>query len=147
MMPGPMAMSLLLAPIILATAAAPAPTPQAQVEAAMADSAAGWNAGSLDRFVAVYADDAVFMTRNGLVRGKAAIADHYRASFAKGGNTRGKLGFQMLAYRTISNVHQLLFARWTLTPSDPSAKPETGMTTLLFERRKTGRQIISDHSS
>jgi uncharacterized protein (TIGR02246 family) len=134
MMPGPMAMSLLLAPIILATAAAPAPTPQAQVEAAMADSAAGWNAGSLDRFVAVYADDAVFMTRNGLVRGKAAIADHYRASFAKGGNTRGKLGFQMLAYRTISNVHQLLFARWTLTP-------------LLFERRKTGRQIISDHSS
>jgi uncharacterized protein (TIGR02246 family) len=147
MMPGPMSMSLLLAPIMLATAAAPAPTPQAQVEAAMADSAAGWNAGSLDRFVAVYADDAVFVTRKGLVRGKAAIADHYRASFAKGGNTRGKLGFQMLAYRTISNVHQLLFARWTLTPSDPAAKPETGMTTLLFERRKAGWQIISDHSS
>ena len=87
------------------------------------------------------------MTPKGLLRGKAEIADHYRPSFAAGGNKRGKLSFQMLAYRTISNVHQLLFAKWILTPDAAGAKAETGMTTLLFERRKAGWQIISDHSS
>lgn len=139
--------ALFLVPIVLsAPASAQAPDPHAQVTAAMTDSAAGWNAGDLDRFVAIYADDAVFVTPKGLLRGKARIADHYRASFAAGGNKRGKLSFQMLAYRTISNVHQLLFARWVLTPAD-GRTIEQGMTTLLFERRKSGWKIISDHSS
>ena len=31
-------------------------------------SAAGWNAGDLERFMAVYADDAVFVTPKGLVQ-------------------------------------------------------------------------------
>ncbi len=136
--------SILLAATLVA---APANAPRQAVTAAMADSAAGWNTGDLDRFVAIYASDAVFVTPKGLLRGKAAIADHYRPSFAAGGNKRGKLGFQMLAHRTISNVHELLFARWTLTPADPTATPETGMTTLLFERRKDGWKILSDHSS
>ena len=137
----------LVTALIAAPIAAPAPEPRAEVTSAMAASATGWNAGDLDRFVAIYADDAVFVTPKGLLRGKAAIADHYRPSFAAGGNTRGKLSFEMLAYRTISNVHQLLFARWILTPADPAAKRETGMTTVLFERRKEGWKIISDHSS
>jgi len=139
-----------LAPIALVLAtpvAAQQADVQAEVAAAMTDSAAGWNSGDLDRFVAIYADDAVFVTPKGLVRGKAEIADHYRPSFTAKGNSRGTLTFQMLASRTISNVHQLLFARWTLTPADPKAKVETGMTTLLFERRKAGWKIISDHSS
>ncbi len=121
--------------------------PQTEVQAAMTASAAGWNAGDLDRFVAVYARDAVFVTPKGLLRGKAEIAEHYRPSFATGGNIRGTLTFQPLAFRTISNVHQLLFARWTLTPADPAKKPETGMTTLVFERQPAGWKIISDHSS
>ncbi|MDQ2891735.1 MAG: SgcJ/EcaC family oxidoreductase [Pseudomonadota bacterium] len=139
---------MMLRSVFLAAAlvAAPAATPQQAVTAAMTDSAAGWNAGDLDRFVAIYADDAVFVTPKGLLRGKTAIADHYRPSFAKGGNTRGKLSFQMLAYRTISDVHQLLFARWILTPSN-GGTVDQGMTTLLFERRKDGWKIISDHSS
>ena len=120
---------------------------RAGVAAALDDSEAGWNAGNLDRFVAVYAPDATFVTEKGLVRGRAAIADHYRRSFAGGGNTRGKLGFETLGSRIISPVHLLLWARWTLTPADPAGKAETGMTTLLFERRPEGWRIISDHSS
>ena len=126
--------------------AAPATDPRGDIEASMTTSAAGWNAGDLDRFVAVYADDAVFVTGKGLLRSKAEIMDHYRPSFAVGGNKRGKLSFRMLAWRTISNVHELLIARWALTPAGGGA-PETGMTTLLFERREQGWRIISDHSS
>lgn len=115
--------------------------------AAMADSAAGWNAGDLDRFVAIYADDAVFVTAKGLVRGRLAIADRYRASFADGGNRRGRLTFTDPVFRRIDARHQLLWARWRLVPADPSAKAEAGMTTLVLELRPEGWRIVSDHSS
>jgi uncharacterized protein (TIGR02246 family) len=126
--------------------AAAAATPQAQVEAAMADSAAGWNAGDLARFTAIYAPDAVYVAGGTLVRGKEAIAARYAKSFADGGNTRGQLSFQPLMWRPLSAVHLLHVARWTLTPRGGAA-PQSGMTTLLFERRRDGWRIISDHSS
>ena len=48
-----MVIAAMLAPALIA--AAPATDPRAAIEAALADSAAGWNAGELDRFVAIYA--------------------------------------------------------------------------------------------
>lgn len=139
----------LLMPVAAAAAViapqATAPTPQTAIEAEMAGSAAGWNSGSLERFMAVYADDAVYATGKELAGGKAAIAGRYAKSFADGANSRGRLSFQPVAWRTISNVHMLLVARWTLTPS--AGEAQTGLTTLLFERRKEGWRIIADHSS
>lgn len=137
--------------IYIAIAALVAPVgqaaPQAAIEETMTASAAGWNAGDLDRFMSVYAADAIYAAGGKLTRGKPAIAALYQKSFATGGNTRGKLTFQPMAWRTISNVHHLLVARWTLTPAAGVGKVETGLTTLLFERRKEGWRIISDHSS
>lgn len=148
-MRGLLALGLMLLTSLTANASPPttAAKPQAGVEAVLGDSMAGWNAGSLERFVAAYAPDATYVTQHGLVQGRAAIAEVYRPSFVEGGNKRGKLSFATLGSRVISPAHLLLWARWTLTPSDPAAKPETGMTTLLFERRPEGWRIISDHSS
>jgi uncharacterized protein (TIGR02246 family) len=120
---------------------------QAGVATALNDSKAGWNAGNLDRFVAVYAPDATFVTAGGLIQGRPAIADHYRPSFAGGANKRGALSFDTLGTRVVSPAHLLLWARWTLTPADAAGKVESGMTTLLFEHRPEGWRIISDHSS
>lgn len=127
----------MIASIVLLAAAAPS------IGQAMAASAAGWNSGDLERFMAAYADDAVYVTAKGVVRGKAAIAARYAPTFSRGGNTRGKLSFQSLVERTVGPVHRLLVARWTLTGD----KVETGMTTLLFERRGAEWKIIGDHSS
>ena len=138
-------MLTMLAPVMLA-ATAPAAAPEAMILAAMTDSAAGWNAGGLDRFMAVYADDAVYVTGKGLVHGKAAIADRYRKSFVGTGNARGRLTFVEPVFRAIDPRHELMWARWVLTPVG-GANGETGMTTLLFERRAEGWRIISDHSS
>lgn len=135
----------ILLPIIVIAAVAPALSPpQAQVMAAMEASAAGWNAGDLDRFMAVYADDATYVTKDGVLRGKAAIAARYRPSFVDGANTRGKLSFEPVAFRIAGPAEQLLIARWRLTgvPTDQS-----GMTTLLWERRPAGWRIVADHSS
>lgn len=135
----------LVASVTPSAVAAQKPDAQAEVMAAMTASAAGWNAGDIDRFVAIYAPDAGFVTKDGVLNGRAAIADRYRPSFVTGGNARGKLSFQAVAFRTISATHRLLFARWTLTPA--AGPPQTGMTTLVFERRREGWKIIADHSS
>jgi ketosteroid isomerase-like protein len=65
---------MMLLPIMLAMPAPVAADPQAEITTAMTASAAGWSAGDMPRFLAIYADDAVFVTKDGLVRGKAAIA-------------------------------------------------------------------------
>lgn len=138
--------SLLLPALLIAAPVVAQTTPQAQITAAMNDSAAAWNRGDLKGFMALYAADALFAGGNTLKRDTNEIAAGYAKSFVPGGNARGKLSFEMLAWRTLSPVHQLLVARYTLTPAD-GAKPQQGLTTLLFERRKAGWKIISDHSS
>ena len=132
----------MLSPAAMALAAtAPAGLPR-DVPAALADSAAGWNANDLPRFMAIYAPDAVFVTKAGLVRGREAIAARYRASFAGRRNRRGALSFTVLATRPIDAGHVLVFARYHLqaTPG------EDGPTTLLFARRREGWRIVADHS-
>ena len=135
----------LLLPALIAAAVSPALTPaQAQIVAAMTASAAGWNAGDLDRFIGVYADDASYVTRDGVLQGKAAIAARYRPSFVSGGNSQGRLSFAPVAFRTLGPAQQLLIARWTLTGG---AKEESALTSLIWERRPAGWRIVADHSS
>lgn len=122
-----------------------AQTPVANViRQSMEASAAGWNEGDLARFMDVYAEDAVFVTPKGLLRGRPAIAAKYQPSFRGTGNARGRLSFAFLEMKGLDPSHAILFARWTLT--GPSTT-ESGMTTLVFERRGTAWKIISDHSS
>lgn len=137
----------LIALALIAAAPAPIadlPGAQGQVMAAMAASAAGWNAGDLARFMAVYADDATFVTKDGVLRGKAAITDHYRATYGADTPSRGRLSFEPVAFRSLGPAELLLIARWRLTGG---AKEESGMTTLLWERRPAGWRIAADHSS
>jgi len=143
-----------LAGLALVTAGATPTSSRAQAAAqtpasvairhAMEASAAGWNAGDLARFVAIYADDALFVTPKGVLRGKSAISARYAPSFSSGGNSRGRLSFAFLEMRGIDPTHAVLIARWTLTGATSS---ETGMTTLVFERRDGAWKIITDHSS
>jgi uncharacterized protein (TIGR02246 family) len=134
----PLAIMAIAAPAIAQTPA------EIAIRKAMETSAAGWNAGDLVRFMDVYAEDAVFVTPKGLLRGKEAISAKYRPSFRGTGNARGKLSFAFLEMRGLDAAHAILFARWTLTGPSTS---ESGMTTLVFERRGAAWKIISDHSS
>lgn len=131
--------------VLLAAAPEAATDPQAAITAAMEASAAGWNDGDMARFLNVYAGDAVFVTKDGLVRGKAAIAARYDRNYGPDTAKRGRLSFRMLGFRRVDATHQMLWARWTL--DYPASKQIGGMTSLLFERRADGWKIVSDHSS
>jgi uncharacterized protein (TIGR02246 family) len=139
--------AFLMLPAVALVAAAPAPEDEAlgQIEAALSASAKGWNAGDLDRYMAIYAPDATYMVKQGVVQGKAAIADRYRPAFVPGGNARGKLEFGTLGYRSLTPAMVMFYGKWTLTKPDGTS--DSGTTSLLFERRKEGWRIIADHSS
>lgn len=133
---------------VIAAAATPAATAQAEIMAAMADSGAGWNAGDLDRFMTVYSDapDTSFVVKDGVIRGKAAIAERYRPRFTPAGAAkRGILSFETLRFTLIDPRHALLVARYRLKLA--GAVDQTGPTTLLFVREKGGWKISADHSS
>jgi uncharacterized protein (TIGR02246 family) len=129
-------------------AATPASTAQAEIMAAMADSAAGWNAGDLERFMRVYSDapDTSFVTKDGVITGKATIAARYRPRFTpEGAAKRGMLSFETLRFTAIDPRHALLVARYRLRVA--GAADQTGPTTLLFVRERGGWRIAADHSS
>ena len=136
---------LMIGMALLAAAPAAADDPQAAITAAMESSAAGWSNGDMPRFLGVYAEDAVFVTKAGLLRGKAAIAARYDRNYGADPAKRGRLSFRMLGFRRVDARHQMLWARWML--AYPGGKDVSGMTSLLFERQAGGWKIVSDHSS
>ena len=71
-----------------------------------------------------------------LIQGKPAIAESYRKSFTGGANSRGQLRFDFLHLKRIGD-RRILFARWNLSGG---AKTESGMTTLVFERRANKKE-------
>ena len=123
------------------------------IEAAMRDSAAGWDAGDVDRFLAVYSDDPAtsFTTARGIERGKANIRTRYLATYTgqfgpAAGPDRTRLGFTFEDLRLVGPDHALLTARWRLD-APATGKSDTGMTTLVFRREAGGWKIVADHSS
>jgi uncharacterized protein (TIGR02246 family) len=133
-----------------ATAATPVEQAQQAVMAAMADSAVGWNAGDLDRFMVVYADapTTTYVTGTGLAHGRADIASHYRDYFDGPKDAeRGLLSFDPLDFRLLDATHALLIARYTVSPAGTRTKAWTGPTSLVFEKGAGGWKIIADHSS
>ena len=144
-----MRMIAALAAVALMTPAAATPRQDAQkaIMAVMTESAAGWTAGDLDRFMAIYAEDATFVVGDGVVRGKAAIAARYAPRFSGDrAAKRGALSFETIDFRLIDPSHALLVARYRL--KTVGAADQTGPTSLLFEtRRGGGWKIVADHSS
>ena len=133
--------------LVVPAAAASRDEARSAIMRVMRDSAAGWSAGELDRFMAVYAEDATFVVKDGVIRGRAAIAARYAPRFAaEAAAKRGTLSFEEIAFRPIDRTHALLIARYRLA-FDGKAD-QTGPTTLLFEKRPGGGwKIVADHSS
>ena len=141
------AWQLLPAAMFLATpAVAQAPEQQA-VERAMTASAAGWNKGDVTAFMAVYSDDPAtsFVTKEGVLRGKAAMTARYKARYNfDDAAKRGVLTFKTLDFRQLGPRHALYIGQYLLTY--PDGKTQTGPTSLVFVKERGGWKIIADHS-
>ena len=132
----------------LAAPAVAHPPEKHQVEAAMTASAAGWNKGDVNAFMAVYSDDPTtsFVTKEGLLRGKAAMTGRYKARYSFDDPVkRGVLTFKTLDFRLLDAKHALYIGQYLLTY--PGGKIATGPTTLVFAKEAGGWKIIADQRS
>ncbi len=136
------------AAIALAAPAVAHPHEKHAVEAAMTASAAGWNKGDVNAFMAVYSEapETSFVTREGLLRGKAAMITRYKARYSFDNPAkRGVLTFTTLDLRLLDPTHALYIGQYLLTY--PDGKTATGPTSLIFAKEAGGWKIIADHSS
>ena len=133
----------------MASVAASAQTPpkaaRPAITRALADSASGWNAGDLDRFMAVYkrSPDITYISGGEVVRGFMAIRARYAGRFVAGGD-KGRLAIDILDVRSTGPGYAYVIGRYHLRRA--ASAELTGITTLLFEHIGTGWLIIADHS-
>lgn len=119
--------------------------------------AEAWNAGDLEAFCTVYADDAAYVSSTGVTRGREAILARYRQRFPDRA-AMGTLSFEVVETRSASGVEFTLLgdaapgrvhgvsivARWCLTY--PAREPAEGLTLLVLRRRGEGWEIVQDAS-
>lgn len=118
------------------------------VTAALAESAAGWNSGNLDRFMGIYSEDPAtsFVSKDGLLRGRETLAERYRTKYTFADPARrGSLSFETLDFRLLGADHALYVGRYTLVY--PDGKTLSGPTSLVFAREGDSWRIVADHSS
>ncbi|HET7584093.1 MAG TPA: nuclear transport factor 2 family protein [Gemmatimonadaceae bacterium] len=142
-------------PILAIAAGCTTTSPQAMTDAgsqrdgilaAMDSSAAGWNAGKLDTFMAIYLDAArtSFVTRDSIIHGKQTIAAHYAPRFAAGA-PGDSLSFERLEIDSLAPDLAYLGAYYVLQRGDSITA--RGPTTLVMQRVNGRWYIVHDHSS
>ncbi|MGQ0560838.1 MAG: YybH family protein [Gemmatimonadota bacterium] len=112
----------------------------------MDESAAAWNRGDLDAFLATYKDDArtAFMAPQ-ITYGIPAIKARYARTYFKEGRPKAQLSFGDLKFRPLGEDYVLMTGRWYLVDAD--AKQQEGYYTLIWEQTPDGWKMIHDHSS
>lgn len=118
------------------------------VTAALAESAAGWNSGNLDRFMGVYSEASAtsFVSADGLLRGRDKMAERYRTKYEFSDPAkRGALSLETLDFRLLGPDHALYIGRYTL--AYPDGRTVSGPTSLVFAREGGNWRIVADHSS
>jgi uncharacterized protein (TIGR02246 family) len=117
---------------------------EAQIRAALDSTAAGWNAGKLEQYLAAYTEGATEMGRNGPEGGRSAIERTMREGFWKTGRPLQSLRYEHVDVRMLGKEHALVTGQFVLTGG---GRPDrTGWFTTVWSRTKDGWRMIHDHS-
>jgi len=122
---------------------------RAAIQAVLDDSAAGWNAADIDRFMGCYenAPTTSYISGSRLARGYPEIRALYIDRFNGGDKaTMGALTLEILDLRPIDATHAYVIGRFHLRRDAAHGGDASGLTTLLFHRSAAGWRIIADHS-
>lgn len=117
---------------------------EAQIRAILDSTAAGWNQGNLQQYLAAYTDTATEMGRNGPEGGRSAIERTMREGFWKMGRPLQNLRYEHVDVRMLGKDYALATGQYVLSGAD---RPErTGWFTTVWARTKEGWRMIHDHS-
>jgi uncharacterized protein (TIGR02246 family) len=141
---------LALIPPALAAEPGAGPSPEEQVAAVLHAQAEAWSRGDLEAFTAVYAEDAAFLTANGLTRGRREVLERYRKRYPDAA-AMGKLTLEVLETRTFPPGKDAqgaaVVARWRLEyPETAERKTAEGLTLIVLRRTGGTWEIVQDAS-
>ena len=142
-----LALLFLLAPLAVR---AEEPTPEAQVAALLRMQAEAWSRGDLEAFTSVYAEDAAFLTQDGLTRGRREVLERYRKRYPDAA-AMGKLTLEVIETRVFPAGKEAagvsVAARWRLEyPGQADRKTAEGMTLIVLRRTEKSWEIVQDAS-
>ena len=128
-------------------------SPEEQVAALLHAQADAWNRGDLEAFTAVYAEDATFVTPNGLTHGRREVLERYRKRYPDQA-AMGKLTLEVIEARAFPSGKDAkavsVAARWRLEyPGQADRKTAEGWTLLVLRRVGKGGggwEIVQDAS-
>ena len=121
--------------------------PRFQIEAVLSDSAKGWDAGNLDRFMACYerGPATTYVSAGEVTHGYDDIKAKYSSRFAKPGS-RSTLSVKVLVFRPLGFAYAYVIGQYILRKDDLKGSEVTGLTTLLFHKTQGGWRIAADDS-
>ena len=104
-----------------------------------------WNRGDIDAFMVGYwnSDSLKFIGKSGLTYGYKQTLANYKKNYSDTAQM-GKLSFQILDVKRLSNKNYFVIGKWMLTRSVGDL---SGHYTLLFEKINGRWVIVADHSS
>jgi uncharacterized protein (TIGR02246 family) len=124
------------------------------VKALLATQSAAWNRGDLEAFTAVYAEDASFLSPNGITHGRHQVLERYRLRYPDK-KAMGILTLEVQETRMFSTgagrscaVQGVsVAAHWRLAYPDQTEKKTAEGSTLLVLRPRGGSwEIVQDAS-
>ena len=120
-------------------------TPESVILASMEKQEQAWNTGDIHTFMETYwnHDSLLFVGGAGPVYGWQNTLDRYLKTYPDT-VAMGKLHFDILQTRPLSDRHYFVLGKWHLTRSIGDA---SGHFTLIFEKIDDQWLIIADHSS
>jgi peptidoglycan/xylan/chitin deacetylase (PgdA/CDA1 family) len=128
-----------------------------QIAQLLQRQAADWSRGDLPAFASAYDEEAVFVSAQGMTRGRQALVERYRARYPDA-RAMGALTLELLELREVwgpevtplgdatpGAVHGArVVARWSLRRE---GQPDAGGHTLLFLERRGGEWRITHDAS
>jgi uncharacterized protein (TIGR02246 family) len=114
------------------------------IRATLESTAAGWNKGDLNQYLAAYTKEATEMLSNGPAGGVEAIEKTMREGFWKTGKPLQTLRYENLVVRMLGSKAALVTGQFILSGA---GKPDrTGWFTTVWMKTKDGWRMIHDHS-
>src|SRR4051812_35065565 len=115
-----------------------------QIRAELDSTAAGWNEGNLQRYLAAYVPEATEMTSEGPKGGVEEIEKTMRAGFWKTGRPIQTLRYENVVVRMLGKENALVTGQYVLTGGGrPDRK---GWFTTIWTKAGKNWRMMHDHS-
>ncbi|MEO0478964.1 MAG: nuclear transport factor 2 family protein [Planctomycetota bacterium] len=116
---------------------------EAEIRELMDQQLEDWNSGSLEDFVAPYAESTTFVGASGLTVSRERVLANYRLGYPDPAS-RGTLTFELENVRPLGSGAAIVIGQWSIDRGEPVS----GWFSLVVERAANGAlQIVHDHSS